>query len=237
MSMRLCLVIMCASGCASLKPISVEQSKTFTGPLAKGPSFFFATAQATYLDRERRLKGELGLVVAQPDRLYVEVRGPGGTPMSTFVCANGNAQLYDLEGPVFYKGDATASALGRILPVGLPPVQAVALLSGRLPVPAAPTVAKGTKSTVLLEGPVDHLGEVRLQGGGDRWTLVLLDRGITLRFADRHPSGLFQRLEIIDKAAGREVLFKLVDLDLSGSAPADEVFHLEAPAGVEVRPL
>lgn len=231
------LVILCASGCASLQPISGQDAQKRTQSLSQGPAFFYATAKATYFDKNRRLKGELGLVVAEPDRLYVEVRGPGGTPVSTFVCIGGRAQLYDLEGPGFYEGEATALALGRILPVGLPPPQAVRLLAGRLPIPKTPTLRQAKGSKVLLEGSVEHLGKVRLEGGGDRWTLTLLDRGITLRFENRHPSGLFQRLEIVDKTQGREVLFQMVDLDLSGEAPADEVFRLEVPPGLEVLPL
>ena len=225
------------SGCARLQPISVEEAKRRTAVLLDTPSFFFATAKATYFDSKRRLKGELGLVVASPDRLYVEVRGPGGTPVSTFVCKGKKAQLYDLEGPGFYEGEATPYALGRILPVSLPPAQAIALLSGRLPIPENPTNRQRKGKEVILEGAVEHLGQVRLRGSQDRWTVILVDRGLTLHFEGRHSSGLFQRLEIIDQGMKREVVFQLVDLDLSGEPPSDEVFHLQAPVGLEVQPL
>ena len=230
-------LVVIGSGCASRQPISAAEAELRTAPLQKAPDFFFATAKATYFDSKRRLKGELGLVVAAPDRMYVEVRGPGSTPISTFVTRGGKAQLHDLEGPGFYAGAATAHALSRILPIGLPIPQAVALLSGRLPVPKNPSRSEGKGAKVYLEGSIEHFGKVRLEGEGDRWVLALVDRGLTLRFEDRHPSGLFQRLEIIDQPQRREVVFDLIDLDLSGEPPADEVFQLEVPAGLEVQPL
>ena len=106
------------------------------------------------------------------------------------------------------------------------------MLSGRLPIPENPTNRQRKGKEVILEGAVEHLGQVRLgevkTAGLSFWWI-----GLTLHFEDRHSSGLFQRLEIIDQGMKREVVFQLVDLDLSEEPPSDEVFHLQAPVGLE----
>ena len=96
--MIIILSLFMASGCSTWKTAKAPAKGGLQSASLEPPKFYFASMNATYFGGQGRLKGELGLIVSAPDKILLEVRGPGGNPVSTFACNGRTVSLLELEG-------------------------------------------------------------------------------------------------------------------------------------------
>ncbi len=224
------------AGCASWRAAPLSQSNQLKPATANAPAFYFATLEANYFGARGRLKGELGLIVASPDRLLIEIRGPGGQPVSTFACDGDAVTLFELEGPRFYTGPANPITMARLLPLPLEPTIAVALLRGQLPMPQTAKAYRTKGKGQQIEGEHPTLGRLLVtRYAPDHWLWELPDEPLRIEFKDPGPKGIFR--DILIKTAKDDVRLKLSDLQMDGDPPSADVFRLKAPAGVTVQAL
>jgi hypothetical protein len=88
--------------------------------------------------KSREASGSAGqLVLAErPDRLRLATLDFFGNPVAVLTAAGGTFGLWDAKERVYYRGEATAENLARLLPVPpIPPGELVPLLCGRAPLP------------------------------------------------------------------------------------------------------
>ncbi|MDE0883134.1 MAG: hypothetical protein OSB21_11110 [Myxococcota bacterium] len=224
------------AGCPSWRSSPVSEFPGFSEIEQSKVNFVFGAAKVTYFGKKGRLKGDMGIIAAAPDQLLIEVRGPGGAPISTFACDGTTVSLYDLDGPSFYQGPATPLSMARLLPLPIEPEYASALLLGKLPMPGRIRVYENRATSQRIEGEHATLGVLRVtRHSADHWLWELPDEGLRVDFSERQSNGLFRRVLIRSK--GSEVLLRFSELDSSGEAPAPDLFRLQAPAGVSVQRL
>jgi len=235
MRLPLTLALVLLAGCPnrSWRAAPTEALSEAKALFNEAPAFLFATAKVTYFGDQGRLKGELGLVLSRPDRLYIELRGPGGTPLSIFACDGDTARLFEVEGPRFFEGPADASSLGRVLPVALNPKLAVSLLLGSPPLPPKPVVER-SGDRLRISGVHPELGPLALTLDEGRWRWELTGSKVRIDLSDRR-QGVFHRLLI--RAGDEEVAWQLSELELGGDAPALTLFKVERPAGLTPSPF
>jgi hypothetical protein len=224
-------------GCPSKtrwEPVAQVTGAPFANRFSTAPDHLFTSAKATWFAEGKRIKGELGLVLAAPDKMYLEIRGPGGVPVSTFTCDGTTAQLYELEGPHFLKGPATARSLGRVLPLPLAPKLAVDLLRGKLPLPTGGTYERAGE-LLSLTGEHPELGTLRIEQNGDTYTWMLPAKAIRVRFTKGALGQPFARVELRHGKA--ELSLRFFETDSSGEAPDPEIFTLQQPPGLSVEPF
>jgi hypothetical protein len=203
---------------------------------AANASFFIAELRATYFGARGRLKGAIGLIVRSPDKLLIEIRGPGGTPISTFACDGEVISLLELEGPRFLRGAATPRSMARLLPLPLEPNIAVDLLRGKLPLPEGAIRYQTRGKAERLEGEHPTLGTLIItKFSPDHWRWELPDEPLRVDLRAPRPDGIFTDLEI--RRGGEEVHLRLTSIDTSGEPPPDAAFTLPVPTGVTVEPL
>ena len=230
----LCLCL--TTGCAMWKASKVPATGSLQGSFGDPPKFYFAKMKATYFGGSGRLKGELGLIVAAPDKLLLEVRGPGGNPVSTFACDGKIVTLFELDGPRFYSGPANPLTMARLLPLPVEPHVAVSLLNGRLPMPVETTSYQTKAQARQLSGVHPLLGQVVVtRYSRTHWTWRLPDEELFITLKDPTKSGVFR--DVLIKSKDTEVRLRLQDFDASGDPPDAEVFTLEPPPGVDTQPL
>jgi len=224
------------SSCATWKTPKAAQPGVFKSAELTAPDFFFSTLSATYFGGKGRLKGELGLIISAPDQLLLEVRGPGGSPVSTFACDGKTVSLFEMEGPRFYTGPANPLTMSRLLPLPVEPEIAVDLLRGRLPMPETATTYRTKGSAQQLSGEHPTLGRLRVTRFSPKhWQWELPDEDLKLTLKDPTDRGVFR--EIVIKTAKDEVALRMQDLESGGEPPSPELFRLEPPPGVAVQPL
>jgi hypothetical protein len=224
------------AGCPSWRAAPVTGFSGFGEMEQSKVNFVFGAAKVTYFGKQGRLKGDMGIIAAAPDRLLIEVRGPGGAPISTFACDGSTVSLYDLDGPGFYQGPATPLSMARLLPLPIEPEFASGLLLGKLPLPGIIRRYENQGDSQRIEGEHATLGLLRItRYSADHWLWELPDEGLEIDFKKRQSNGIFQHILI--KSEASEVLLRFSELDSSGEAPALELFRLRAPAGVAVQRL
>ena len=224
------------TGCSTWKASKAPATGSLQSSLGDAPEFYFARMNATYFGGQGRLKGELGLIVAAPDKLLLEVRGPGGNPVSTFACDGKTVTLFELEGPRFYSGPANPLTMARLLPLPVEPHVAVSLLRGRLPMPVEATSYQTKGQAQQLSGVHPLLGQVVVtRYSPTHWTWQLPDEELLITLKEPTNSGVFR--DILIKSKDGEVRLRLREFDASGNPPDAEIFSLEPPPGVETRPL
>ena len=224
------------AGCASWRAAPLSESQKLEAAGAKAPAFYFATLEANYFGNRGRLKGELGLIVAAPDRMLIEVRGPGGQPVSTFACDGSTVTLFELDGPRFYSGPANPLSMARLLPLPLEPAIAVALLRGQLPMPKDTKAYRTKGSGQQIEGEHPTLGRLLVtRYAPSHWVWELPDEPLRIEFKKANAEGIFR--DILIKTDKDEVRLRLSDLQTDGQPPGIETFQLKAPAGVTVQSL
>ena len=224
------------SGCSTWKTSKAPANGSLQSPAPDAPQFYFASMNATYFGGQGRLKGELGLIVFAPDKILLEVRGPGGNPVSTFACNGQDVSLFELEGPRFYKGPANPLSMARLLPLPVEPEIAVNLLLGRLPMPNDATNYQTKGEAQQLSGVHPTLGVIIVtRYSPTHWTWQLPDDNLHLTLKDPTKSGVFR--DILIKSKSDEVRLQLSEFDASGTAPDSKLFTLEPPPGVAVQPL
>jgi hypothetical protein len=234
-TMIACLGLMLAA-CPSWRSIPLPPDHSIQTAGANAPAFYFATLDATYFGDRGRLKGELGLIVAAPDRLLIEVRGPGGQPVSTFACDGSQITLFELEGPRFYRGPANPLTMARLLPLPVEPEIAVALLRGQLPMPTEAKSYRTKGKGQQIEGEHPTLGRLLVtRYSPDHWLWELPDEPLRVELKNPTKNGVFQ--DILIKAAKDEVHLRLSDLQSEGEAPSEETFQLKPPPGVATQRL
>ena len=219
------------SACSTWQRAQLPAQDSAFAPPASSPGFYFATVNATYFGGQGRLKGELGVILAAPNKLLLEVRGPGGTPVSTFACDGETVSLFELEGPRFYTGAASPLSMARLLPLPVEPEVAVDLLRGRLTLPQTELSYEVKGKANRLSGVHPLLGNVVIERlSQDRWVWSLPDEAVRVELSRRSPQGVFQDLMI---QAGREqVRLRFSELDTTGDPPEAELFKLTPPPGV-----
>ena len=223
-------------GCATWKPSTPPQAAPLQAPQAKNTAFYFASLRATYFGKQGRLKGELGLITSAPDKLYIEVRGPGGEPISTFTCDGERVALFELEGPRFYQGAANPRSMARLLPLPLEPKIAVDLLLGKLPMPPEAKAYRTRGEGQQIEGTHPTLGRlVVTRFSPSHWRWELPDEPLRIDFKKPQADGIFT--ELLIRHDDEEVALKLSDIRRDGEPPANSIFQLQAPEGVSIQPL
>ena len=224
------------SGCATWKAGQMPTKGSLQSGTLDAPQFYFASMNATYFGGQGRLKGELGLIVSAPDKILLEVRGPGGNPVSTFACNGRTVSLLELEGPRFYTGPANPITMARLLPLPVEPEIAVSLLRGQLPMPSDATSYQTKGDAQQLTGTHPTLGTIIVtRYAPSHWTWRLPDEQLHLTLKDPSEAGIFR--DILIKSKNEEVRLRLSEFDANGDPPDAALFNLEPPPGVEVRPL
>ena len=232
LSIGLCM----AMGCSTWKAAKAPVSGRLQGASIDAPEFYFASMNATYFGGQGRLKGELGLIISAPDKILLEVRGPGGNPISTFACNGRTISLFELEGPRFYSGPANPITMARLLPLPVEPEIAVSLLRGRLPMPSDSASYQTKGQAQQLSGMHPTLGTIVVtRYSPEHWTWELPDESLHLTLKKPTEAGLFR--DILIRSKNEEVRLRLSELDASGTAPETQLFTLEPPPGVTVQPL
>jgi hypothetical protein len=216
------------------QPVLTVEGAPFAERFASAPTHLFTSAKATWFGEGQRIKGEIGLVLAAPDKLYLEVRGPGGVPVSTFTCDGTRAQLYDMEGPNFLEGPASAHSLGRVLPLPLPPALAVDLLRGKLPLPEG-GVYQRAGELLALTGEHPELGSLRIERRGEDYTWSLPAEAISVRFSEGAPGQPFARVEL--RHGDAELSLRFFETSTGGDPPGAAIFSLHRPAGLSAQPF
>ena len=135
--------------------------------LEPGPLLAQVTAASGIVARvqgEARLRveapGQKGVAPAfvaaeRPDRLHIEVLDFFGNPAAVLVTSGGRLAIYDRRARTFYRGEATAANVARLVPLPLPPERLVALLLGAPPLEGQPASAEpgGGFVTLVLRDP------------------------------------------------------------------------------------
>ncbi len=223
-------------GCSTWKAGKAPAKGSLQSGSLDAPQFYFASMNATYFGGQGRLKGELGLIISVPDKILLEVRGPGGNPVSTFACNGRTISLLELEGPRFYSGQANPISMARLLPLPVEPEIAVSLLRGQLPMPSDATSYQTKGDAQQLTGTHSTLGTIIVtRYGPNHWTWSLPDEQLHLTLKDPTKAGIFR--DILIKSKSDEVRLRLSEFDASGAPPDAQLFTLQPPPGVEVLPL
>jgi len=87
----------------------------------------------------------------KPDRVRLETRDFFGNVAAVLVADGGRFALYDARRQVYYRGEATAENVSRLLPVALPPADLAAVLCGSAPlIEGAPREVEVRGARLLL---------------------------------------------------------------------------------------
>jgi hypothetical protein len=93
-----------------------------------------ANAKIDYFGPQGRGRGDLWLFASSPARLRFDLISPFGVNLATFASDGAHFSVADLAGHHFYKGAATACAIGRFTQVPIPGHALVSLLRGQAPI-------------------------------------------------------------------------------------------------------
>jgi len=126
-----------------------------------------AKAKIDHFGERGRVKGDLYMFAAVPDRLRLDAISPFGVAVATLTSDGKNFALADLRDKRFYVGPASACNIGRLTTVPLPGHVFVDLLRGQAPVlkhVAAGTIAWSPKGyyVVTIAGTRDATEELRV---------------------------------------------------------------------------
>jgi outer membrane biogenesis lipoprotein LolB len=181
------------------------------------------------------------VAVERPDRLHVEVLDFFGNPAAVLVAGDGRLAIDDRRSRTFYRGEATAENVARLVPLPLPPERIVALLLGAPPLEGAPAsaepgrgfvtlrLADPPRSTELRVGPRAAVERATWRGEPG-----LPDHDVVYRsFVDLLGGRFPEEVAISAPAAGVRVELAWKEPDLTSPIGA-AMFRLEPPAGARV---
>jgi hypothetical protein len=93
-----------------------------------------AEAKVDFIDGHARVRGNVAILAALPDRTRIDVFSPFGVSLSTITTDAGKFTFFDLEHRRFVEGPANACNMARFTQVALPPFVLVQLLRGEAPI-------------------------------------------------------------------------------------------------------
>ncbi|MCC7070775.1 MAG: DUF4292 domain-containing protein [Deltaproteobacteria bacterium] len=253
-------VVAVAAGCPHQPPLPNLDGLTDEGAAAR--------ARASGERRVRlagtlkaRLPGLEGVVASadldvalQPQAMVsVAVRSFFEQPMQMFVTDGAQVTVYDAtQGqPVFFRGNADAASLARVLPLPLTPREAVAIFLARPPLDGGARLAGVDRAAgtfeLWLEPPDMGPCQVTMRATDDavlRWRLHRRDGRplLEVSYRDlREANGAIvpfawhvRRLDVTPEQA---LDFVATDVTWNGPALSAEAFVLEPPPGTELKPL
>lgn len=193
-------------------------------------------------------------VALQPQAmLSVAVRSFFEQPMQMLVTDGSLVTVFDATTgqPLFFRGSADATTLGRVLPLPLSPREAVGIFLARPPVDGAARLvgvdeAAGTYD-LWMEAPDVGPCQLTLRASDDavlRWRAfkrdgrALLDvRYGDLRASDGTTVPFAWSVRRLDVTPEQALDFVATDVTWNGPPLPDDAFRLEPPPGTELRPL
>lgn len=127
-----------------------------------------------------RVRVKVSAWVEKPDRMRIEIEGPLGMGAATLVTADGRFSLLDARAGRLFTGEARGCNVARLVQVELDPRQAIAVLSGDVPLEeGAPSLAwdahDGGRELLTLKLP-DGEERVWLDGREHTWDPVKAER-------------------------------------------------------------
>ncbi len=173
----------------------------------------------------------------KPDRVRLETHDFFGNVAAVLVTEGGRFAFYDARQRVYYRGEATAENLSRLLPVALPPAELATILCGSAPISGGDPLsveASGALLVLRLGGGAASqelgVGEgaavETARGGGREIDFDAFRRVGGLRFPTE------ARLALPAARVRLEIRWK-DDLEVNG--PADPgLFRLDPPRGARV---
>jgi hypothetical protein len=91
-------------------------------------------AKADFMDSRGRVRGNVSILAALPDRTRLDVFSPFGVSLSTLTTDQGQFAFFDLEQKSYIEGPASPCNIARFTQVPMPPFALVQLLRGEAPV-------------------------------------------------------------------------------------------------------
>jgi len=91
-------------------------------------------AKADFIDSRGRVRGNVSILVALPDRTRLDVFSPFGVSLSTLTTEQGQFAFFDLGQKLYIEGPASPCNIARFTQVPMPPFALVQLLRGEAPV-------------------------------------------------------------------------------------------------------
>jgi hypothetical protein len=181
------------------------------------------------------------VAVERPDRLHVEVLDFFGNPAAILVTAGGRLAIDDRRARTFYRGEATAENVARLVPLPLPPERIVALLLGAPPLDGEPISAEpgpGHVTLVLRDPPRSAELVVGPRAAVERATFRgepgLPDHDVTYRgFVDLLGGRFPGEVAISAPSAGVRVELAWKEPDLTAPLAA-ALFRMDPPDGAKV---
>jgi hypothetical protein len=182
------------------------------------------------------------LAAERPDRVHVEVLDFFGNPAAVLITSGGRLALYERRTRTFYRGEASAANVARLLPLPLEPARLVSLLLGAPPLDGAPESAEpgrgfvtlvlreGSRSTSLRVGPRAAIERATFKGGAPAVPDHEVRYGSFVQRAGR-------RFPTEDELAAEEPRVRVAVAWKNPDTPdaLDEaLFRMEPPAGARV---
>lgn len=181
------------------------------------------------------------MVLSAPDRLRVDILTPLNTPLA-YVASDGTAlHAWIQQEKVFYRGDDAAAVLGELLDGAVGGADAIAVLTGNLPLPEAPLrAAELDEARGMLRATFDAPEGATLTAwlGGDSAVygleltaadgapLIVVDHGKHEAIGDQLLPG---EIDIAFPTVGWSVGLSVRSWELLDEAPA--VFSIAPPPG------
>ncbi len=186
------------------------------------------------------------LAAERPDRVRLETRDFFGNVASVLVADGGRFALYDARGKVYYRGEASAENVSRLLPLALPPADLVDLLCGTAPLLAGEPRQVAVRDSLLVLRLAGDPGEQDLSVGEEaaveasrvRWASPSPGRpdhdlelwAFRRRGGVRFPTAA----RLVAPAAGVSLELRWKE-DLEVNGPSDPaLFRLDPPRGARV---
>jgi hypothetical protein len=235
-----------AAGCAPRVPppdLSLEPAALLAQVRAAQASPRSVRGEARLSVKSASASGSAAELVAaeRPDRLRLATLDFFGNPVAVLTARDGAFGLWDAKERVYYRGEATAENLARLLPLPIPAADLAVLLCGAAPIPddARALRAEAGRGFVTLE----------LEAGGALLRVRVGPGARVERFEREGPGGYAVRFERFGAAAGAASFpwaaalsshDKTVSLDLSWEEVEVDValdpgtFRLDPPRGARV---
>jgi hypothetical protein len=210
-----------------------------------------ASGTVTRVQGEARLEveapGQSGTAPAfvaaeRPDRLHVEVLDFFGNPAAVLVTSGGRLAIYDRRARTFYRGEASAANVARLVLLPLSPARLVSLLCGAPPLAGEPVSAEpgrgfvelvlrdGARSSSLRVGARAAIERATFRGGAPE----VPDHEVRYGgFVDLVGGRFPERVEISAEQPRVRVALGWKEPDLL--APLDQaLFRMDPPAGARI---
>lgn len=251
--MRSLLLVAVLAGCAHQQPLvtrpyAAPEPGAIVDSLRRRADKLHALAAEARAEESGpghpRVKVKVSAWVERPDKLRLEIEGPLGMGAATLVTDGARFQLLDQRSGRLFSGEARGCNIARLVQVELEPAQAVAVLSGEVPLESGPTSLAWDGHDGGRELLTVHLadGEERiwLDAQDQVWDPVKAERWVggklTWRvthagFADVQGRRLPSRTTVRDLRRKAEIRLDWKDRELDPQLN-EAGFHLEPSAGV-----